>query len=157
MVHGLREVRVSSMEEAAALLRRGDERRTIAATDQNERSSRAHTIFRLRIVRPSSDSVLSLVDLCGSERRSAHVQGSPRDVRSGEAGSINKSLLALGQVVSKLCEAGRASVQVLLRRLHCPAYATCGPEVAHPLSAGNEPRAVPRIQDHALAPRVARR
>jgi len=111
VVHGLREVRVSSMEEAAALLRRGDERRTIAATDQNERSSRAHTIFRLRIVRPFSDSVLSLVDLCGSERRSAHVQGSPRDVRSGEAGSINKSLLALGQVVSKLCEAGRASVQ----------------------------------------------
>jgi len=44
-------------------------------------------------------SELNMVDLCGSEKTSAHAgTGTPRDVRSKESGAINKSLLALSQV-----------------------------------------------------------
>lgn len=56
-----------------------------------------------RIVQLTADgtrfqSELNLVDLAGSEKASAHAQpAGPRDTRSKEAGSINKSLLVLAQ------------------------------------------------------------
>ncbi|XP_022235157.1 centromere-associated protein E-like, partial [Limulus polyphemus] len=80
-------------------------------TNMNERSSRSHTIFRMIIesrMRVDEDvdeavnvSQLNLVDLAGSER--AGQTGATGD-RFREGIHINKSLLMLGHVISRLSE-----------------------------------------------------
>jgi centromeric protein E len=100
------------------------ERRKIEKTNMNEYSSRSHTIFRMVIESRSREgfnldsnlrgsvsrsdegsvkvSTLHLVDLAGSERiRSTGAEG----MRLKEGSHINKSLLVLGTVISKLSEA----------------------------------------------------
>lgn len=77
----------------------------------NERSSRSHTIFRLTLESSESAaegeemvitvSQLNLVDLAGSER--CNQTGAVGD-RFKEGTNINKSLLVLGQVISKLSD-----------------------------------------------------
>lgn len=74
----------------------------------NKHSSRSHAIVRLWLESKSSDtsgttrvSSLSLVDLAGSE--SARLTGSTGE-RQREGQYINKSLMALGQVIHKLSE-----------------------------------------------------
>eukprot|EP00929_Paragymnodinium_shiwhaense_P114000 TRINITY_DN82303_c0_g1_i1.p1 TRINITY_DN82303_c0_g1~~TRINITY_DN82303_c0_g1_i1.p1 ORF type:complete len:776 (-),score=211.93 TRINITY_DN82303_c0_g1_i1:245-2572(-) len=65
---------VKSKQDFEDLLKRGEERKRKASTQMNERSTRAHTlvIMRLQQKAPGSEkivsSVLSLVDLGGSER-----------------------------------------------------------------------------------------
>ncbi|CAM9580576.1 unnamed protein product, partial [Hapterophycus canaliculatus] len=46
---GAKEVRVSTLEEAVAVLRKGAEQRATAATLMNNASSRSHSIFMLRL------------------------------------------------------------------------------------------------------------
>jgi len=74
----------------------------------NKTSSRSHAVFQLRISRRScrlSDngqnfqSCLNIVDLAGSERTK---KSGAEGIRFKEAAAINKSLLALGNVVSSL-------------------------------------------------------
>lgn len=48
-VAGAREVRVSTLEEAVAVLRDGAKHRITAATLMNQASSRSHSIFMLRL------------------------------------------------------------------------------------------------------------
>ncbi|XP_023311361.1 centromere-associated protein E-like isoform X2 [Anoplophora glabripennis] len=75
----------------------------------NERSSRSHTIFRLTLKSTENNlenasmqiSHLYLVDLAGSERI-AHTNA--QGVRLKEGVNINKSLLALGNVIRQLSE-----------------------------------------------------
>ncbi|GAA5880867.1 hypothetical protein JCM1840_003305 [Sporobolomyces johnsonii] len=110
-IQGLEETFIQNAEEGLRVLRRGSERRQIAATNCNERSSRSHSIFTITVHlrdAPSSTSSevlkvgkLNLVDLAGSENvgRSGAVNG-----RAREAGMINASLLALGRVITTLCE-----------------------------------------------------
>ena len=110
----LREVDIGSSEAAKELLGEGGRRRHERATMHNDRSSRAHLVCRLRVVRRSTQaqpsaasSELNIVDLAGSERLSAHSQG----VTSGstrESRMINQSLLVLSTVIHKLVEAGEA-------------------------------------------------
>ncbi|KAL0224058.1 hypothetical protein P9112_003448 [Eukaryota sp. TZLM1-RC] len=99
---------VMSVEGALELLEKGNQRRHVGATRMNDRSSRSHSIFRIilesRDKSPNSDgavriSHLNFVDLAGSER--ASITGA-KGIQLREAGSINKSLLALGTVISKL-------------------------------------------------------
>lgn len=71
--------------------------RATASTSANERSSRSHLVFMLTITNGNQQSTLNLVDLAGSERAN-HVTGA----RFEETKSINKSLSALGDVVSAL-------------------------------------------------------
>lgn len=105
-VHGLKEERVVTIEQAMDLLARGQTNRQVFSTLLNGASSRSHGIFTIRVVRlpkgvqPDDDSVggqlsrMCIVDLAGSERnRNTHTQGD----RLKEAGSINKSLMVLGQ------------------------------------------------------------
>jgi len=111
-VQGLSYMLVTDSDGAMAVLQRGDKERSKAATKMNERSSRSHAIFVLRVSQQSyvgevADSVLStrtskmcLVDLAGSER------SSKSDIVSGarfeEMTKINLSLSTLSRVIDAL-------------------------------------------------------
>ncbi|KAI0689504.1 kinesin motor domain-containing protein [Cytidiella melzeri] len=77
----------------------------------NERSSRSHSVFTLRIagenaaIGETCEGTLNLVDLAGSERLEKSGAGNDKD-RLKETQSINKSLSALGDVVAALGEKG---------------------------------------------------
>ncbi len=115
-VDGLKEEIVVSPQQVMSIIAGGEAHRHIGATDFNEVSSRSHTIFRMIIESKEMYregaaaagggsgasavrvSVLNLIDLAGSERASESV------ARRKEGGYINKSLLTLGNVISKLSE-----------------------------------------------------
>ncbi|KAJ3364092.1 kinesin-like nuclear fusion protein [Kappamyces sp. JEL0680] len=98
-------VTVSSPEEVFVLLEKASLNRAVAATNCNERSSRSHSVFTLRLSGTNSMTqetcygVLNLVDLAGSERLS--VSGATGD-RLKETQAINKSLSSLGDVIAAL-------------------------------------------------------
>lgn len=112
VVRGLSEEVVSSPAQVFSLICEGETRRQVGSTNMNKHSSRSHTIFRVWIESRSSEyehsavriSSLSLVDLAGSE--SIRLTGSTGERRK-EGQYINKSLMALGQVVYKLSEMKR--------------------------------------------------
>lgn len=122
----LREDIVTTPEQVFETINKGEENRHVSSTDYNESSSRSHTIFQLTIEsrdRKSADissdlqetrvtqsdplhntgpvriSTLNLIDLAGSEKASSSVE------RRREGSYINKSLLTLGTVISKLTDA----------------------------------------------------
>ncbi|KAI0272374.1 P-loop containing nucleoside triphosphate hydrolase protein [Gloeopeniophorella convolvens] len=98
-----------SPAEVRALLALANSRRTVAATLMNERSSRSHSVFTLRIrgtnthTGQACEGALNLVDLAGSERLNASGAGKNKD-RLRETQNINKSLSALGDVIAALGE-----------------------------------------------------
>lgn len=49
-VHGVTEVEISSPEEAFEVFYKGQKRKHIAQTTLNTESSRAHTVFNIRVV-----------------------------------------------------------------------------------------------------------
>uniref|UniRef100_A0A673BK59 Kinesin-like protein n=1 Tax=Sphaeramia orbicularis TaxID=375764 RepID=A0A673BK59_9TELE len=82
----------------------GNVNRTTATTDVNDFSSRSHAIFTIRFTQVTllpceTLSKIHLVDLAGSERAdTTHTTGA----RLKEGANINKSLVALGCVISTL-------------------------------------------------------
>ena len=96
---------MTDADQVMSLLRQGAMRRTVGETTVNERSSRSHGIFSLKLTVDQPrlglrrTSAFHLVDLAGSERQKA--TGSA-GVRLKEATNINKSLLALGNVIMAL-------------------------------------------------------
>ena len=97
-VVGAEVVDVSSLDEVLDVLRLGAERRAIAATDLNERSSRSHTIFSVDV----NGASLRLADLAGSEKWRTEELRDYSKHRIKELTSINQSLSALANVVSAL-------------------------------------------------------
>ncbi|ELU02132.1 hypothetical protein CAPTEDRAFT_196619 [Capitella teleta] len=88
----------------------GTMNRTVAATQMNATSSRAHTIVGITLIQKSKNaageettksSVINLVDLAGSERSES--TGATGD-RLKEGAAINTSLSALGNVIAALAE-----------------------------------------------------
>eukprot|EP00794_Sanderia_malayensis_P019932 gene19932-21884_t len=115
-VEHLSEVPIASSDQAFHHLQVGERQRRFGETNMNEKSSRSHTIFRVIIESRLAGnhetqyednavtvSQLNLVDLAGSERAS---QTGAQGTRLKESGFINKSLLTLGTVISKLSSAG---------------------------------------------------
>ncbi|KAJ3183869.1 NADH-ubiquinone oxidoreductase chain 1 [Geranomyces variabilis] len=117
----LKEEIVTSPKQVMRVIRKGEENRHFGATDYNEHSSRSHTIFQMVIEsrertasgaaspriggpgppRPRGTvmiSQLNLIDLAGSEKATTDV------ARRTEGAFINKSLLTLGTVISKLTD-----------------------------------------------------
>ncbi|GIL69900.1 hypothetical protein Vretifemale_660, partial [Volvox reticuliferus] len=117
VVLGLSEEIVTCPEDVLRLLRQGEAKRHVAASKMNERSNRSHTVSRMVLESrhagsentantPVIVSNLVLVDLAGSE--SVAKTGAEGD-RLKESSCINKSLLALGEVVFKLSEGALAA------------------------------------------------
>lgn len=113
-VGGLSEPQVDDLTEAMDLVKRGEEVRKIGKTNMNDYSSRSHTLLRLHIesrqsnpipgmVSGTKSALLCFVDLAGSERSG---QMGNEGQRLKEGGHINKSLLSLTSVISKLAELG---------------------------------------------------
>lgn len=103
---------VSSYEEISNVLEKGNKSRTVAATQMNATSSRAHTVLTISFTQIFYDeetgkplnrkqSNINLVDLAGSER--AGKTGATGD-RLQEGSNINKSLSTLGKVITALAK-----------------------------------------------------
>jgi kinesin family protein C2/C3 len=104
-VPDLTKLKVDSIQAVMDLLKRGNSNRATATTDMNEHSSRSHMVLTVDVhsglddTTPSNKGTLYLVDLAGSERvRKSNVEGD----QLKEAGYINKSLSALGNVMEAL-------------------------------------------------------
>ncbi|KAF9126503.1 hypothetical protein BGW39_006572 [Mortierella sp. 14UC] len=119
-VSPLKEEIVTAPSQVMRIIERGDYQRHVSSTDFNAHSSRSHSIFQIVIEsrdrspatagspttrKPSSKSAsavrvsqLNLIDLAGSEKASSNEE------RRKEGAFINKSLLTLGTVISKLTE-----------------------------------------------------
>jgi centromeric protein E len=118
VVNNLTEIKIKSQQEALNLLIKGNESRIVASTKLNEKSSRSHCIFRLNleitknIKKNNFDdeeeiskiilkSHINLIDLAGSENSS---KTGCVGQRLKEGSNINKSLLALSNVINKLSQ-----------------------------------------------------
>ncbi|RDL34375.1 putative carboxy-terminal kinesin 2 [Venustampulla echinocandica] len=102
---GLRTVTLTSPETVGSILKQAAANRSVAATKSNERSSRSHSVFILKLVgrnsatNETSEGTLNLVDLAGSERLK---QSGAEGDRMKETQNINKSLSCLGDVIGAL-------------------------------------------------------
>jgi kinesin family member C1 len=104
-----RKVPLTSPSQVHELLQVAQSRRRVAATLMNERSSRSHSVFTLRVSGENTctgetcQGSLNLVDLAGSERLNASGAANDKD-RLRETQNINKSLSALADVIGALGE-----------------------------------------------------
>ncbi|XP_077360275.1 kinesin family member 4 [Festucalex cinctus] len=116
---GLTEKRVVSAQEMVRCLELGNSARTVGSTAMNVASSRSHAIFTITLEqrkgKDKADSVVSklhLVDLAGSERqKKTKAEGD----RLKEGISINRGLLALGNVISALGDESKKNAFVPYR------------------------------------------
>ncbi|XP_061454997.1 kinesin-like protein KIF20A isoform X2 [Rhineura floridana] len=106
-IKDLKWINIKSTDEACKILKIGNKNRSLACTRMNQQSSRSHSIFSIRLLSLSDESMprvlgvseLSLCDLAGSER--CHKAQTFGD-RLKEAGNINNSLLILGKCIAAL-------------------------------------------------------
>ncbi|TKW50638.1 Kinesin-like protein klpA [Colletotrichum tanaceti] len=98
-------VSLDSANTVEVMLAEAQNNRSVAATKANERSSRSHSVFILKLSGYNSatgercEGTLNLVDLAGSERlKHSQAEGA----RMKETQNINKSLSCLGDVIEAL-------------------------------------------------------
>ncbi|KAK5986984.1 Kinesin motor domain-containing protein [Trichostrongylus colubriformis] len=99
-VPGLSTVRAPNLSRIMQILQEGNLRRTQEATEANMTSSRSHALLQVSLLKNNRPySKLFLIDLAGSERAS---NTNNRGQRLKEGAAINRSLLALGNVINSL-------------------------------------------------------
>ncbi len=104
-ITGITSVDLDSPGKVESILTQATANRSVAATQANERSSRSHSVFILKlngensITGEKSEGTLNLVDLAGSERLS---HSGATGERLKETQNINKSLSCLGDVIGAL-------------------------------------------------------
>mmetsp|Transcript_15676 Transcript_15676/g.36754 ORF Transcript_15676/g.36754 Transcript_15676/m.36754 type:complete len:916 (-) Transcript_15676:181-2928(-) len=109
---GVTEEVVESLEQCVKLIEFGNAMKTVAATAMNSKSSRAHTIFRLKMEkRGGSDNAVVVsevffVDLAGRENEKSTKATGDRLV---ELSFINRSLMWLSQCIQSLGAMKRTS------------------------------------------------
>uniref|UniRef100_A0A8C2Q8S9 Kinesin-like protein n=1 Tax=Cyprinus carpio TaxID=7962 RepID=A0A8C2Q8S9_CYPCA len=108
VVQGLTLHQPKSAEHILEALDYGNRNRTQHPTDMNATSSRSHAVFQIYLRQQDKTASLnpnvrvakmSLIDLAGSERASAT---NAKGARLREGANINRSLLALGNVINTL-------------------------------------------------------
>lgn len=108
-VENLIEETVTDLQETYEILKTGARNRHVGSTSMNKESSRSHSVFTLVIESKETKfglvnfkrSRFHLIDLAGSERQKATDAAGDR---LKEAGMINKSLSALGNVINSLVD-----------------------------------------------------
>lgn len=107
-------VNVTSKCQAKYILDRASKNRSTASTKSNERSSRSHSIFILKLrgknvkTEEHCEGTLNLIDLAGSERLN---NSQAKGERLRETQAINKSLSCLGDVIYSLGQQQSGQVQ----------------------------------------------
>ncbi|XP_076785521.1 kinesin-like protein KIF18A [Arvicanthis niloticus] len=121
VVQGLTLYQPKSSEEILQLLDNGNRNRTQHPTDVNAVSSRSHAVFQIYLRQQDKTASInqnvhiakmSLIDLAGSER--ASISGT-KGTRFIEGTNINKSLLALGNVINALADTKRRNQHIPYR------------------------------------------
>ncbi|KAM9373126.1 kinesin-like protein KIF18A [Phaethornis superciliosus] len=121
IVHGLTLHQPKSAEEILQMLDYGNKNRTQHPTDVNASSSRSHAVFQIYLRQQDKTASISqnvriakmsLIDLAGSERASAT---SAKGARFREGTNINRSLLALGNVINALADPKRKKQHIPYR------------------------------------------
>ena len=122
-------VDLDTPDKVETILRRASANRSVAATQANERSSRSHSVFILKLLGENSitgeksEGTLNLVDLAGSERLS---HSGATGERLKETQSINKSLSCLGDVIGALGQ-GKEGGHIPYRNSKVSSYAFASP------------------------------
>ncbi len=124
-ITNIKTVPLESADTVESILKQAAANRSVAATKSNERSSRSHSVFILKLVgrndstNETSEGTLNLVDLAGSERLK---QSGAEGDRMKETQNINKSLSCLGDVIGALGQ-GKEGAHIPYRnskvRFHC--------------------------------------
>ncbi|XP_012657134.1 kinesin-like protein KIF18A [Otolemur garnettii] len=121
VVQGLSLHQPKSSEEILQLLDNGNKNRTQHPTDMNAASSRSHAVFQIYLRQQDKTASInqnvhiakmSLIDLAGSERASST---SAKGTRFVEGTNINRSLLALGNVINALADTKRKNQHIPYR------------------------------------------
>ncbi|XP_045380090.1 kinesin-like protein KIF18A [Camelus bactrianus] len=121
VVQGLTLHQPKSSEEILQLLDNGNKNRTQHPTDMNATSSRSHAVFQIYLRQQDKTASInqnvriakmSLIDLAGSERASST---SAKGTRFIEGTNINRSLLALGNVINALADTKRKNQHIPYR------------------------------------------
>jgi kinesin family protein C1 len=126
-VTGLKSVTLDSPNTVESILKQAAANRSVAATKSNERSSRSHSVFILKLVgrnsttNETSEGTLNLVDLAGSERLK---QSGAEGDRMKETQNINKSLSCLGDVIGALGQ-GKEGAHIPYRNSKVNYIRTC--------------------------------
>lgn len=108
-VTNLKTVEINCPDELHMWLRTAQQNRAVAATKANDRSSRSHSVARIRLIATHAVKEemcvgnLNLVDLAGSERLK-----NEEAARTTETKNINKSLANLGNVILALLKKTRS-------------------------------------------------
>ena len=107
-ITGISYTKPKDAQDLLHILSQGNKRRTQHPTDANAQSSRSHAVFQVYVhQKPKAAGTktevtmakLSLIDLAGSERATVSTNCG---VRLREGANINRSLLALGNVINAL-------------------------------------------------------
>ncbi|XP_076808076.1 kinesin heavy chain-like isoform X2 [Clavelina lepadiformis] len=112
-VKGATERFVASPEEVMDTIDEGKSNRHVAVTNMNEHSSRSHSIFLINVKQENTTTEtkltgkLYLVDLAGSEKVG---KTGAEGTTLTEAMNINKSLSALGNVISALADGKKTHI-----------------------------------------------
>ncbi|XP_058519227.1 kinesin-like protein KIF18A isoform X3 [Ochotona princeps] len=121
VVQGLTLHQPKSSAEILQLLDNGNRNRTQHPTDLNATSSRSHAVFQIYLRQQDKTASInqnvriakmSLIDLAGSERATAT---SAKGTRFVEGTNINRSLLALGNVINALTDTKRKNQHIPYR------------------------------------------
>ncbi|KAI6233904.1 Kinesin-like protein [Aphelenchoides fujianensis] len=108
-VPGLSRVKAPNTNKIMQILQEGNARRSQEPTAANQQSSRSHALLQVTLYKNSvQHGKLFLIDLAGSERAANSLN---HGKRLKEGAAINRSLLALGNVINALSSGRMAFVE----------------------------------------------